>query len=279
MSRRITDLPEGFDPELLEVLSELRGVRRDPSRVAAGRAGVMVAAARARSSASVPPMSRLLRWRRRGVVAALGLAGANLAVGGVVALAAGAQPDSVLYGVKRAAETAKLSLTFDPQDKARLQLDLADRRAGEAATMAHNGHADLALDAARDATTLVRQAAAALGDHPSAENAQALDHASTEALSRLQEVFAALENGDDPGAAEAARSLDDAWSNGLGHGVQGDGAETTPQPSHGAGPADGTGASGPAGGSSSPAGAPPTQPAASGGEHGGGGDHGHPPGR
>jgi Domain of unknown function (DUF5667) len=275
MTRPFEPPDEGMelDPMLLEVLAELRGTSRDQRRRAAGRAAVMAAAARGREAARRRPL-----WRRRAAITALGFAGANLALGGVVALAAGAQPDSVFYGVKRAAEAAKLSLTFDPVDKARLELQLADRRADEAATMARTGHAGLALDAARDATSLVREASATLAANPSVDNEQALAHASAEARARLQQVFAALESGADPGAAEAARGLDSAWSNGLGNGVQGDGG----QGHQGQGPGGAAAGSGggPGGGSSGKGGAPATSPGQS-GEHGAGahGTHTPQPGR
>jgi len=261
---------DALDADLLSVLAELRGEGRDPRRFSAGRAAVMAAAARAREAAAVAPGGRRLRWRRRIAIGAFGFAGANLALGGVVALAAGAQPDSILYGVKRAAEATALSLTFDPVDKAKLELQIAGRRADEAATMARNGRADLALDAARDATGLVREASATLSANPSVDNEQALAHASAEAMDRLQAVFAALENGTDPGAAEAARSLDDAWSNGLGLGALGQqGTE-----GQGQGPGGEAGKGGtPAGGQSPPA-TPPVQSGSdSSGSHTGSGGH------
>lgn len=220
----------------------------------------MAAAASTREARS---QSRWARWRRRGVGGALALAGANLVLGGIVAAAAGAQPDSVLYGVKRATEAVKLTLTFDSEDKARLQLQLADRRAAEAETMARTGHAQLALDAARDATSLVEQASAALSANPSVDNEQALAHASAEAMARLTEVFAALENGDDPGAAEAARGLDAEWARGLG-GTPERGAEGSPG-APGAGSTGGAGTGGSGAGSST---AHPT--AGAGGASGGG---------
>jgi len=280
MSGRGPILPydAGADPALVEALAELAGLRRSPSRHAAGRARVMAAAAATRQERA---QSRWARWRRRGVGGALALAGANLVLGGIVAAAAGAQPDSVLYGVKRAAEAVKLTLTFDAQDKARLQLELADRRAAEAETMARTGHAQLALDAARDATSLVEQASATLSANPSVENEQAVAHASAEAKARLTEVFAALENGDDPGAADAARGLDAEWARGLG-GTQESGAEQSPGAAGGAGSAGGAG---PGGSGAANPGAHPT--AAAGGGPGGGGHStqpsphptGHPVGR
>ena len=232
--------PFELDPALLAALADLQGEGRSATRRGAGRAAVLVAAARGRERAG----GSAARWRRRFAVAALTFTGANLALGGVVALAAGAQPDSFLYGIKRATEAAKLSLTFDPVDKARLELQLADRRAAEAAAMAHSGHTGLALDAARDATSLVREAQQTLDSHPSVDNAQALAHASAEARDRLQEVFAALENSSDPGASEAARSLDSAWSNGLGRGE--DAGANPGSGSQGSGP-EGNGAPGASG--------------------------------
>jgi tRNA(adenine34) deaminase len=266
-----SDVPAGLDPAVIEALAALVDVRRDPQRSAAGRARVMAAAATARESAR---RGRGFRWRRRVAIGALGLAGANLALTGVVALAAGAQPDSILYGVKRAAEAAKLSLTFDPQDKARLELDLADRRAAEAEAMARTGHAQLALDAARDATSLVTQASATLSANPSVENQQALQHASAEARARLEQVFAALESGADPGAAEAARSLDATWSRGLG-GTQGGGASQA-SPGAAGGHAGGSGgAGGPPNGVPTQAGGPGGASGAHGGGHGSGRAPGH----
>jgi hypothetical protein len=227
MSRRFApqQLPDDLDPALLDALAGLGDVRRDPGRRAAGRAAVMVAAARARESAVG---SRGSRWRRRVAAAAFGVAGAQIALGGVVAMAAGAQPDSPLYGIKRAAEEVRLSLTFDPVDKARLELELASRRVDEAVAMAHSGHAELALTAARDATSLVEEASAALSANPSVANEQALEHASSDARGRLEQVFAALENSSDPGAAQAARSLDHAWQEGLGGAAKGGNGGTSP---------------------------------------------------
>ena len=245
MSRRFDEDPEVIDDRLLEALAALGTGGRDPRRRAAGRAAVILAAARARNERAD---GRLTRWRRRAVGAALGFAGANLVLGGLVALAAGASPTSPLYGIKRAAEAAALTLTLDPQEHAKLQLQIAERRAGEAAEMVREGHPDLALDAARDATELVRAASAALADNPSVENEQAILHASDEALARLQQVFAALENGSDPGAAEAARTLDSNWR----HGLAGDQSDTTP----GTHDADAAGGSAP--------GSPGAQPGASG---------------
>ena len=232
-----------LDSELAAFLRGLSAEGRDPGRSTAGRAAVMAAAARARETSA---LGRGPRWRRRFAVAALTFTGANLALGGVVALAAGANPDSILYGVKRAAEAAKLSLTFDPVDKANLELELADRRAAEAAAMTRSGHPGLALDAARDATTLVSEAQETFAAHPSAANSQALAHASAEARARLQEVFAALENGSDPGASEAARSLDAAWGNGLGRGQGSTGGGSAGAGSQGQGPG-GSGAPGASG--------------------------------
>jgi uncharacterized protein DUF5667 len=211
-------------------------------------------------------VSRSARWRRRVAVAAFGFAGAQLALGGVVALAAGAQPDSPLYGLKRAAEEVRLSLTFDPVDKARFELQLASRRVDEAVAMARDGHAQLALTAARDATSLVEEASAALTANPSVANEQALEHASTEAKARLEQVFAALENSSDPGAAEAARSLDDTWQGGLGGAAKGGNGGTSPGAAGGEG-----GHAGAAGSGGPPPGATPT-PAA-------GHATGHPGGR
>lgn len=264
-SEPMDDELQPLDPELVSFLTSLGAGGRDPLRRSAGRAAVMAAAARSREAAR---RDRGVRWRRRAAVAALGFAGANLALGGVVALAAGAQPDSVFYGVKRAAEDAKLALTFDPQEKARLELQLADRRASEAAAMAHNGQSGLALQAARDATSLVQEARDALGANPSVENEQALRHASDEARARLEAVFAALENSSDPGAAEAARGLDATWHNGLGSGRSGNGATGAPgssgeEPGASAAPGStpGAGAAGSAGEGAAGSSLQPTPPA------------------
>lgn len=273
MSSDPMDEPFELDPLLVSALAEMGETARDPRRSAAGRAAVMAAAARARETALRD--ARVPRWRRRAAVGALAFAGANLALSGVVALAAGAQPDSVFYGVKRAAEAARLSLTVDPVHKARLELDLAGRRAGEAATMARSGHPGLALDAARDATTLVSEASATLAAHPSPENEQALAHASSEALARLQQVFAALESGADPGAADAARNLDSAWSLGLGPGTDGQrGQGTQGQGPGGAAAGSGGGPGGPAGTGGTGKGVPPATPPAATGASGQSGSHG-----
>jgi Domain of unknown function (DUF5667) len=253
----------GLDPDLLDALAGLGDLQRETGRRAAGRAAVMVAAARARE-ASVTGRWRT-GWRRRVAIAAFGVTGVNLALGGVVALAAGALPDSPLYGLKRAAETVRLSLAFDAVDKAHLELDLAERRVDEAVAMAGSGHDQLALDAARDATTLVEEAGATLTANPSVDNEQALAHASDQALTRLEAVFAALENGADPGAAEAARSLDDTWSRGLDNAESGD---------TGKGAAGGHGGDAGAAGSGGTHGSPSANPGVgAGADHAGGTDH------
>ncbi len=92
----------------------------------------------------------------------------------------------------------------------------------------------------------MREAQQAFAAHPSAANSQALAHASDEARARLQEVFAALENGSDPGASEAARSLDAAWSNGLGRdqGSAGGGSAGSGSQGQGAGGSGASGATG-----------------------------------
>lgn len=280
MSRRFGDgnvqqpADGGLDPALLAMLAEAGGAERDPLRRTAGRAAVIAAAASAREATRNGSWGR--RWRRRVVAGALAVTGANLALGGVVALASGAQPDSILYGVKRATEDVKLGLTFDSVDHARLELQLADRRAAEAATMAASGHAGLALEAARDATDLVRDAGATLAGHPSPENEQALAHASAEALSRLQQVFAALESGGDRGASAAARSLDSAWSHGLGLGIRGEQGAGRQGESQGQGNAAG-GSAGGAGGGPNGQGGPPATPPGQGGTHGNSGSGGHGP--
>lgn len=86
------------------------------------------------------------RWRRR-TAAALVAAVLVLASGaGTVWAAQSALPGDVLYPVKRASESVRLALARDPGAKARLHLELADRRLEELRALLERRRAGEAVD-------------------------------------------------------------------------------------------------------------------------------------
>jgi hypothetical protein len=69
-------------------------------------------------------------------------------LGVILAIAADfSTPDSGLYPIKRAGESALLGLSRDPVGRSDLEVNLAEERLREAETMAATGKPDLALDA------------------------------------------------------------------------------------------------------------------------------------
>jgi hypothetical protein len=207
---------EDIDPGLVDALGQLGAIGRDPRRHTAGRAALMVAAAQRRTVVA----SHRPAWLRRLTVASLTVAGAGGLLGGLVAASANALPDSPLYGVKRAAEAVELQLTDSNTDRAKLELELVDRRTAEAVAMVERGRSDLAGDAVRDAKPLLADAMAVLADDHSNGAQQALTHASAVAIPRLTVVFQRLEqardNRDAGAAAEVLAKLNEL--KGKGHG-------------------------------------------------------------
>ncbi|MBI4287940.1 MAG: DUF4382 domain-containing protein [Chloroflexi bacterium] len=76
------------------------------------------------------------RWAATAVVAVLVVLASSV---GTVAASSNALPGDTLYPVKRGAEQVHLSFRFSPEDKARLNLEFAQRRAGEMASLMKEG--------------------------------------------------------------------------------------------------------------------------------------------
>lgn len=72
-------------------------------------------------------------------LAAVVLACTGLAATGVAALAASSMPGDALYGVKRAVETTRLAMTFDPADRVALRLSFAGERLDEIRALIDRG--------------------------------------------------------------------------------------------------------------------------------------------
>lgn len=132
---------------LLEVATELRQVpplAPDPVRQEAAHRRFLqrAAALGAPGQAGVlPPRSGLPLLARLAALAAGLLLVVMLLGGATVALAWDSQPDSPLYPVKLATERARLWLTFDDEDKARLLLEQSERRLQEIRNLMARGKA------------------------------------------------------------------------------------------------------------------------------------------
>ncbi|TMC49806.1 MAG: hypothetical protein E6J14_06235 [Chloroflexi bacterium] len=258
---------DDIDPGLVEALGQLHAISRDPQRHSAGRAALMVAAAQRRTVAG----SRRPAWLRRLTVASLSVAGAGGLLGGLVAASANALPDSPLYGVKRAVEGIELQLADDNTDRAKLQLELVDRRTAEAVAMVDRGKLGLAGDALRDARPLLADALAVLADDHSHGAQQALTNASATEIPRLAAVFQRLEQARDNRDAGAAADVL-AQLNGLkgkGHGGAAENesgppaSAATPEGQPGGGQSDGNQGQTHGQGSGAGSGQPPAQASAS----------------
>lgn len=137
-------MEQGEKPELelLRSLDQLKSVPpRDPNVTARGRAQFLAQAETLRSAVSAEPFWRQIGWKnifpqkevRVPTLIALVLAFA-VALGGSGAVAVAVQdamPNDPLYPVKLWTEEVQVNLTFDPETRANLLLDLANRRATE----------------------------------------------------------------------------------------------------------------------------------------------------
>src|SRR5205814_10127122 len=106
------------------------------------------------------------RWR---VAALRGLAAMGLIallVSATVTASAAALPGEPLYGVKRAAEEAQLSLATDGEQRAGLRLELADRRLDEAVQLVARGDVGRAEETVGAAQAQVEAATAAMTATP-----------------------------------------------------------------------------------------------------------------
>ncbi|GEM_PF-6328182 len=84
-------------------------------------------------------VSRMLSGQKWALAATTTALFVVLASSGVVAASSNSQPDHVLYPVKRTVERARLVMARDPDAKARLHADFADKRIEEMGVMAAKG--------------------------------------------------------------------------------------------------------------------------------------------
>jgi hypothetical protein len=144
-------------------------------------------------------------WRRWAVRLAGAAMAASLALGSAVAVSADSLPGDALYGVKRAAESARVALTVSPAARVRLRAGLAVERLSELRALVDRGVMPSPEDIERllAAHSAMQQAAAeAGGDMLDAETAQG----SKEIADGLRALAAQIADGDPSTAAR----LDDA---------------------------------------------------------------------
>ncbi len=93
-----------------------------------------------RGRAAAAPLARR-RWAWPQLALRLGAAvvAASLGLGSTVVVAADDLPGDPLYGVKRAAESARLAITFDPARRAALHIELAHLRLSEIRALIDRG--------------------------------------------------------------------------------------------------------------------------------------------
>jgi DNA-directed RNA polymerase specialized sigma24 family protein len=148
---------------LLRSVAELRRLVGDPiaPEVATRlRTTVLAAAAERRALwvyrhhgvATVPGIERRRYPSRSGTFLALGVAAVlAVVVGAVLAvLSSFAGPESSLYPLKRTGESALVAISFDPVDRAQLEIKLAQAREREAEDLAGRGEGDLTVQALDD---------------------------------------------------------------------------------------------------------------------------------
>lgn len=168
LGQELRSIPKPTAPE------RLRGSRRpvfaDRSRVAGPR---WLAWEMGRVLLRPTPFARL----------AAGLAAATLLMGGTMVASAGSLPAEPLYPVKLAVEGVQLALTPDPQRRAEMEMQFADRRLAEVEAAAQQGK----LEAVQQGLALYEERVeSALGQtQAEPETATTL----RESLSRQQEVL------------------------------------------------------------------------------------------
>jgi hypothetical protein len=124
--------------------------------------------------ASVPGKKPRKEPSRAGSATAMGLAMLLALVAGIVLAMAAAfsSPDSSVYGLKRAGESALLALSTNRVSKADLEVKLAAERTKEAESMAAARHAELAVEAVNAHFDDLRAAADDLAGIPIAHRDQ-----------------------------------------------------------------------------------------------------------
>jgi hypothetical protein len=149
----------------------------DPAFRLRARNRMLAAAAQRRQARSRRPFGS---WPRPAVrLAFAGAFAVALVTGGLTAAAASGSslPGDPLYGVKLGTEQARLTVTLNPADRARLQLHFADLRLQEAQRL-------FAVGRTKDAVRLVNQYGAAVAQFDRSVASSALDTRASDALSR-----------------------------------------------------------------------------------------------
>jgi len=150
----------------------------DPAFRLQARNRMLAAADHQRQARRWNPLRSLPRPAMR--VALAGALGVAVLVGGLTAAAAASDsslPGDPLYSVKLGAEQARLNITFNAADRARLQLRFADVRLQEAQRLFATGRKD-------DGVRLVNQYGAAVAQFNRSVASTALDTQASDALSR-----------------------------------------------------------------------------------------------
>lgn len=137
-----------------------------------------------------------------------GVVGTTLAV-----VSSFADPDSLLYPLKRLGESALIAVTPDPVNRADLEVKLSQAREREAEDMASRGKGVLAVQAVRDRVSLLQASAQDLSTAPSHNNRwrNARNQLLNAAGAPLDEVERELDVTGQPRAAEEVRRVDVEW--------------------------------------------------------------------
>jgi hypothetical protein len=124
-----------------------------------------------------------------------------------------ADPDSLLYPLKRLGESVLVGATPSPVSRADLEIKLSQTREREAEDMASRGKGDLAVQAVRDRISLLQAAVRELSS-TSARNSRWRDTRNSffgAASTPLDEVERDLEVTGQPSAAQEVRGIDVDW--------------------------------------------------------------------
>lgn len=210
----------------LRTVASLRGLERPPLSPPAAleiRADVLAAAAERRvawvqQNVGGPIIAGVARKRhphrfRAWVAAGAFVLAALVAGAALAALASIADPDSPLYPVKRAGESALFALNTDRVGRADLEVKLAQARTREAEDMASRGGGALAAQAVRDRIDLLRRAADDLGRAQNHDGRwrSVRDELFAAGSDSLVGVERDLDAKSEPGPAGLVRALDQTW--------------------------------------------------------------------
>lgn len=170
VARGVRRIEEVTDPELRDAIRTALGLGAeggglDAARRARIRRIVLAAATPQRPRPSDRAVGFLTVLAAPAPYAVRLLAAAILGVGllaGATVASAGSLPDDALYGVKLAAEQLRLTLAVAPEDRASVELSLAEHRLGEAERLATRGSESGALIATSAYAAHLASAAAEL---------------------------------------------------------------------------------------------------------------------